>query len=126
MKNIKIEYKIILSILVLTFLIVTIGKYEFSTNIERQFIESKESKNNLLINTILPIIGLNLSLGLDKSNIEYLNYIGKQNLDLKSIILLNATNKAIFNYQKDKNQENENIQFYTKDVLDPILKETKI
>ncbi len=123
MKNIKIEYKIILSILVLTFLIVTIGKYEFSTNIERQFIESKESKNNLLINTILPIIGLNLSLGLDKSNIEYLNYIGKQNLDLKSIILLNATNKAIFNYQKDKNQENENIQFYTKDVLDPILKE---
>jgi diguanylate cyclase (GGDEF)-like protein len=123
MKNIKIEYKIILSILVLTFLIVTIGKYEFSTNIERQFIESKESKNNLLINTILPIIGLNLSLGLDKSNIEYLNYIGKQNLDLKSIILLDATNKAIFNYQKDKNQENENIQFYTKDVLDPILKE---
>ncbi len=123
MNNIKIEYKIILSIFILTFLIVSIGKYEFSKNIEQQFIESKESKNNLLINTILPIIGLNISLGLDESNVEYLNYIGKQNLDLESIILLDAKEKVIFKYLKNENQKIENIQFYEKDVLDPILKE---
>lgn len=122
MKNIKIEYKVIISIFIFTFLIVTIEKYQLTKNIEEQFLESKEAKNNLLINTILPIVGLNISLGLDTSNEDYLNYIAKNNKDVESIKLTDKEKNVKFEFSRDEVLEKDKLIFYTKDVYDPIIK----
>ncbi|DAB28463.1 MAG TPA: hypothetical protein CFH78_02265, partial [Sulfurimonas sp. UBA10385] len=64
-RSISIEIKTIIGIILFTILLVGLERYQLSQNIIEQFIESKRSKNRLLIDTITPIIGLNISLGLD-------------------------------------------------------------
>lgn len=98
MRNLSIEMKIILGAIFFTFLIVGLERYQLSENIVNQFIESKKSKNRLLADTISPIISLNLSLGLQDANIEYLNLIVSQNSDLKYIIIKDKKNKTLFQY----------------------------
>jgi len=98
MRNIKIEIKIIFAFIVFTILVAGIDRYTFTSNIEQQFIKSKKSKNQLLMNTILPIVKLNLSLGINKANKEYLQEIVNQNSDIKSMVLRDIHKNNLFNY----------------------------
>lgn len=127
-RSISIEIKTITGIILFTILLVGLERYQLSQNIIEQFIESKKSKNRLLIDTITPIIGLNISLGLDNSNKEYLNYIARQNLDLEYIELLDCDNKLSYSYgEKNENkQHNEKfgINFCNKSIVDSITGET--
>ncbi|MFT5874860.1 MAG: signal transduction histidine kinase [Clostridium sp.] len=120
----KIQTKIILSIVLFTIFIVGLERYQLSENIIEQFIESKESKNNLLIDTIAPIVSLNLSLGLDDAYKEYLNTIAQQNNDLVYVQLVDLSGNEIYKYKKDssieiENQENH-FHYYRKDIIDSI------
>lgn len=127
-RSISIEIKTITGIILFTILLVGLERYQLSQNIIEQFIESKKSKNRLLIDTITPIIGLNISLGLDNSNKEYLNYIARQNLDLEYIELLDCDNKLSYSYgEKYENKhhsEKFGINFCNKSIVDSITGET--
>ncbi|MBU0632166.1 GGDEF domain-containing protein [bacterium] len=101
MRKIGIEIKIILSVVFFTLLIAGLERYQLSENIVNQFINSKKSKNKLLMDTILPVISLDLSLGLGDSNIEFLDLIVKQNKDIKYLHITNKENKPIFQYPKN-------------------------
>lgn len=100
MRRIGIEIKIILSVVFFTLLIAGLERYQLSENIVNQFVNSKKSKNKLLMDTILPVISLDLSLGLGDSNIEFLDLIVKQNKDIKYLHITNKENQTIFQYPK--------------------------
>lgn len=127
-RSISIEIKTIIGIILFTILLVGLERYQLSQNIIEQFLESKRSKNRLLIDTITPIIGLNISLGLDESNKEYLNYIARQNLDLEYIELLDFDNKLSYSYGEKYENKHHNekfgINFCSKSIVDSITGET--
>ncbi|MFA6195819.1 MAG: sensor histidine kinase [Sulfurimonas sp.] len=110
MRSIRIEIKIITSVIFFIILIVSLERYQLSKNIIEQFIESKKSKNNLLIDTITPIIGLNISLGLESANREYLDQIVQQHLDLEFIELTDSNKNVTYSYTKKSKNELKKIQ----------------
>ncbi len=124
MRSISIEIKIIISVIFFTLFIVSLERYQLSENIVEQFIESKKSKNNLLTNTIIPIMALNISLGLDSANREYLDKIVEQNSDLEFIELQDSRNRVSYNYIRESINELKNsehsIGFSGKDIVDSI------
>ncbi len=127
-RNISIELKVVISIVLFTILIVGLERYQLSENIIEQFIESKKSKQNLLKETISPILALNISLGLDEANEEYLDYIVKQNSDLKAVELVSSEKKKLYSYLKNSNEvfkrDITDMNFCTKQIVDPITQET--
>ena len=124
MRSISIEFKVIIVVIFFTLFIVSIERYQLSKNIINQFIESKKSKNSLLINTISPIIALNISLGLERANSDYLEQIVAQNSDLEFIELKNSNDDVVYSYRKkhtNKLSKNEHTtDSCAKDILDSI------
>lgn len=112
----SIEFKIIISIVLFTLFIVGLERYQLSQSITEQFISSKKSKNDLLANTIAPILSLNFSLGLESANREYLKQITEQNRDLEFIRLVDVKNRVIYDYynKQMKNDESKNDYNYLK------------
>lgn len=127
MRTISIEIKMILSAIFFALILVSVERYEFSQHFLRQFIESKKSKNALLINTISPIVGLNISLGLDKANQDYLSQIVKQNHDLVRFELIDSNGKRLFYYAKNNLAKipikNDGINSIIQSIEDPVLGE---
>ncbi len=128
MQKISIELKIIVSLILFTILVISIDRYQFSNNIMQQFIKSKKSKNNLLINTIAPIIALNISLGLESANSEYLDQITEQNHDLEFFELKDSNQKVLYTYSEnfttEPNKEITNDNSYTKVIADSLSNKT--
>lgn len=124
MRNISIELKIILAIVFFTLLIVSLERYKLSGSIIEQFIESKKSKNELLVNTISPIISLNLFLGLDQANHSYLDQIVKQNSDLDYIELIDINGNTTYTSSKeDRNvfiKDKNSMNFSSKEIVDTV------
>ena len=123
----KIEIKIIISIVLFTIFIVGLERYQFSENVVEQFVESKKSKNKLLIDTITPIVSLNLSLGLKDAYIDYLEKIVVQNRDLEYIKLTDVENNVLYMYLKNHQvklvKKVKGFNYCTKDVLDEITED---
>ena len=124
MRNVSIEIKVIIAIVFFTLFIVTLERYKLSGNITSQFIESKKSKNKLLIDTISPIVGLNLYLDLGQSNKTFLDQIVKQNSDLDFIELIDVNGNTIYSSSKENKNEfikdENNMNFSQKNILDTI------
>lgn len=125
--NISIEIKAIVGIIVFTIFVFALERYLLSENIINQFLESKKSKNSLLLNTISPVVGLNISLGLDSANKEYLDQIVEQNSDLESMTIVDFNEKLIYNYiknhvKKPSGYENS-INYATKTIIDSLTNE---
>ncbi|MEA3521920.1 MAG: GGDEF domain-containing protein [Campylobacterota bacterium] len=124
MRHLNIEFKIILSVILFTFFIISLERYQVSANMMTQFIASKKAKNRLLIETISPIISLNISLGLDEANKEYLDQIIKQNSDLNRIALIDSNKNSIYQKsKKDKIYKKGDFNFCTKEIQDTLTNE---
>lgn len=121
----KIEIKIIISIIFFTIFIVGLERYQLSENITKQFIESKKSKNRLLLNTISPVVSLNISFGLSDAYKEYLERIVEQNSDLEYIRLIDIYDNILYTYKRypQTQVKKESFNYCTKDVLDDITGE---
>lgn len=118
----RIELKIILSVILFTILTFSFERYQVSQNIYEQFKESKQSKNELLVNTISPIISLNLSLGLTEATKDYLEEITLQNSDLEVVELLDMDENIIYYHADDEKNSLElnsynHAKIYIKDSL---------
>lgn len=127
MRNVSIQLKIIIGVVIFTIFIVALERYLLSENIVEQFIESKRSKNELLTNTMAPVIGLNLSLGLNDANKDYLNQIVAQNSDLAYIKLTDMNGKIIYSYLNKSDNlyvtDDEKINISNKTIVDNITGE---
>lgn len=126
MNRISIELRIIISLVLFIFLIVVSERYQISKNVKEQFIESKKSKNELLIKTLTPVISLNMSLGLEGANEEYLDQIFSQNQDISYIEIVDNAGSVIYKNsraQDPKSVENtSSLNFCTKDIIDSLTK----
>lgn len=127
-RSITIEKKIIIGIILFTLFIISAERYQLSDNIIEQFIKSKKAKNTLLVNTISPIIALNISLGLEKANLEYLDTIIKQNKDIDSLLLSDSNQKTLCNYVKDSKKVCQkgihDVDYVSKNIIDSISGES--
>lgn len=127
MRGISIEIKMILGVIFFTLILVGFERFQFSENIVQQFLESKKSKNKLLVDTISPVIGLNISLGLNDANAEYLNQIVKQNSDLLKFDLMDSNGARIFHYEKYPLKEPQKvvdgIYYASQSIEDPVTGE---
>lgn len=128
MRSMSIEFKMIIGLILFAVFLVGFERFQFSDNIVQQFVESKKSKNKLLMDTISPIIGLNISLGLNNANTEYLNQIIKQNGDLLNFDLIDSTGKRIFHYEKFPLKETQKtidgVRYASQSIKDPVTAET--
>lgn len=123
MRSISIEFKMLLSVVLFTLFIVELERYQLSENIVEQFIESEKSKNNLLINTISPVIALNISLGLSDANQDYLDQIAKQNTDLEFIELMDNKGNSLYRYSRGDSNDISKKHSYSKNIIDPVTAE---
>jgi len=127
MSNIRIEHKIIISIVLFTLLLVGLQRYEVSQHIAQQFLASKKDKNTLLLNTITPILGLNYSLGLNDANKEYLDQIVNQNNDMEGLTITASDGKILYRYYKKPGKAAEvdccEIDSSFKSITDPLTGE---
>jgi len=128
MSRISIEFKMILGAIFFMLLLAGFERYQLSENVFQQFTESKKSKNKLLVETISPIIGLNISLGLDDANTEYLNQIIKQNKDILKFELFDGDGKTLFHYSKSSKiitpDKIDGIHHTRQSILDPVTGDT--
>ncbi len=127
MRTFSIEAKIVISIVLFTIFIVGLERYQLSENIVEQFVESKTSKQTLLEETILPVLALNISLGLHEANKEYLDQIVRQNTDLESVSLVGLNKESLYSYLKNPQiklkEDHQEIDFCSKEILDPLTQE---
>lgn len=124
MRNIRIELKIIVSVIFFSLFLVGLQRYQISQHITEQFIESKKAKNTLLLNTIAPILGINYSLGLNDANKEYLDQIVKQNSDMESLTITSDSGQILYRYHQETCKEvvehNCAIESSSKSITDPL------
>ena len=124
MSNIRIELKIIVSVIFFSLFLVGLQRYQISQHITEQFIESKKAKNTLLLNTIAPILGINYSLGLNDANKEYLDQIVKQNSDMESLTITSDSGQILYRYHQETCKEvveyNCAIESSSKSITDPL------
>lgn len=127
MRSISIEMKMIIGAVFFALLLGGLERYEFSQNIMEQFQESKKSKNKLLIDTIAPVIGLNISLGLEGANQEYLSKIVQQNPDLVRFELTAADGVTLFRHTQgaiaDSLPEKDGVYHAVESIQDPVTGE---
>lgn len=127
MRTISIEMKMIAGAIFFALLLVGLERYEFTQNIVEQFLESKKAKNKLLINTISPVIGLNISLGLESANEEYLAQIVRQNPDLIRFELTGTDGKNLYHHTQGTVTELsppiDGIYYAVETIEDPVTKE---
>lgn len=92
-----------------------------SEEIKERFRESQKSHATLLLNTLSPIISLNISLGLDDANREYLDEIKSQNSIILLLQLQSDQNKTLYNY--NNMQANKKIienNFFQREIFDSV------
>lgn len=125
--NISIEVKTIFGIIIFTIFIVGLERYQISQSITEQFIKSKKSKNQLLVSTILPVVSLNMSLGLDDANKEYLDYVAKQYSDLEFMEIKDTNQNIVYKYGKYEKVQHymkeEYLDFCVKNITDTVTNE---
>jgi hypothetical protein len=125
MRSFGIEIKVIVSIVIFTFIITFIERYEISTSIEEQFISSEKSRANLLLNTLSPIISLNMSLGLVDSNKEYLDEIYTQNKEILILRVKDQNKDVIYNFNvSNKDEPFIKRNFFTRPLIDSVTKDS--
>jgi len=93
-----IEFKIIFSAAIFAIFIAQFQQYELSQKMIAQFEESKTAKNRLLVETIAPVVGLNLAFGLEDANRVYLEQIVAQNSDIEELTLKSGNGEELYRY----------------------------
>lgn len=124
MKKFGLEAKVVISVMLVALFISIVERYEMSANIIKQFRASEKSRTTLLVNTISPIISLNISLGLIEANQEYLDEIIKQNSDILMLKILDKDNAILYNYETQKDKiKKDNGNYFSQDVIDTVMNE---
>ena len=124
MKKFTLEAKVVFSVVLLVLFIYVIERYQITSNITSQFIKSENARNDLLVNTISPIISINLSLGLLHANDEYLNEIIKQNPDIEILKIVDSSNNIIYYYQQHDKIKKSADKYLSHDIIDNITNES--
>lgn len=123
MNRFSLELKIIIYVVVFGLFLIGFQRYYLSTTTQKEFASSKQSKNALLIDTITPVVTLNMALGLDAANKEYLDEIASKNSDIKHLEIRATGNAAVYAFTRypatlDPSKRNR-LNFCSRKITDP-------
>ncbi|OQX57845.1 MAG: hypothetical protein B5M52_06615 [Helicobacteraceae bacterium 4484_230] len=85
---------------VVLFILASFGFVEYwhTSFVKRQFLRSEEARNTLLIETVTPVLGVNMAFGLDGANDSYLKSVISKNSNIISIVLKDVDGRRIYAY----------------------------
>lgn len=121
MKPLRLEYKILLYGLLFAAFTIGVQRYLYEKSVSTQLVVSVKSKQQLLINTVLPVISLNMAVGLDDANKAYLKEIVSQNSDIVSLQIYDVYGHPYFTYPKERMLQKEQSRRNTEQIDMPII-----
>jgi diguanylate cyclase (GGDEF)-like protein len=126
MIRLSLELKVIVYVLLFGLFLIGFQRYYLSTTAQEEFERSKQSKNALLADTVTPIVTLNMALGLDAANKEYLEKLAAKNRDIKHVEILDDRNNTVYAFTRypatlDPGKRSP-LNFSSRDITDPYNK----
>ena len=123
MNKISLELKIIVYVLLFGLFLIGFQRYYLSGTTEKEFMLSKQAKNELLADIVTPIVTLNMAMGLDEANKEYLDEIVAKNRDIKNLELFDARRRLIYSFTRypvtlDPSKRNS-LNYCMREITDP-------
>ncbi|HHH72230.1 MAG TPA: hypothetical protein ENL04_00185, partial [Sulfuricurvum sp.] len=109
MKRFRLELKILFYGVIFACFMIAVQGYMYEQTAKRQLVDAIKSKEQLLIDTILPIISLNMAMGLDEANRAYLMEIMRKNSDVLRLEILDSKNLPYFQHERHKGTEQHGI-----------------
>lgn len=126
MKTGTLELKIIVYVALFTLFIIGFQRYQLSASIQGQITHAKTARNDLLADTITPIVTLNLAMGLIDANKEYLDEIAAHNRDIRAIDLSNTSQQSLYRFKRGEvlpePDKRTSLNFSRRDIIDPYSK----
>ena len=96
----SLEFKIIVYVLLFGLFLTGFQRYYLSGTTEKEFARSKESKNELLIDIVMPVVTLNMAMGLDEANRDYLDEIVSKNSDIKHLQIVDTEGRTVYSFTR--------------------------
>lgn len=97
-RHINIRTKVILSVILFVTLLFGFVEYQNTNKFDRLIAQSEDARNKLLIDTVLPVLMINLSFGLHDANRVYLESIVTQNENVYALQLLDLNGEVVYDY----------------------------
>ena len=119
----SLELKIIVYVLLFALFLTGFQRYYLSGTTEKEFARSKESKNELLADIIMPVVTINMAMGLEEANREYLDEIVSKNSDIKHLEIVDTDDRTVYTFTRypstiDPAQRNR-LNFCERKITDP-------
>jgi diguanylate cyclase (GGDEF)-like protein len=123
MIRLSLELKVIVYVLLFGIFLIGFQRYYLSTTAHEEFVHSKQSKNALLADTVTPIVTLNMALGLNAANEEYLENLAAKNRDIKHLEIVDDKNNTVYVFTRypatlDPGRRSP-LNFSSRDITDP-------
>ncbi len=99
LRDLTIRGKVIFAIVLFTLLLFGWMELRHDGVYKQQLIDAEASRNILLIETIIPVVGINFEFGLEDSNKPYLDDILLKNPNIVELTLNNRYEQVIYYYQ---------------------------
>ncbi len=101
--RLSLEYKLIFAMVFFAVFIVQFQHHQLADRVPHEIALAKESRNRLLVDTIKPIITLNLAFGLEEANRSYLEHLCDKNVDIVRLELLSPNGRLLFRFVRTQN-----------------------
>lgn len=123
MNRLSLELKVIVYVLLFGIFLIGFQRYYLSSTAQEEFVRSKQSKNALLADTVAPIVTLNMALGLDAANKEYLGKLAAKNSDIKHLEILDDKNSTVYTFTRYPAtldpEKRSRLNFCSREITDP-------
>ncbi len=96
--TVNIRTKVIISIVLFTIAIFSLVQYQHNNIVIEQLTRSEAAKNTLLLDTIEPVLTINLAFGLNSANAGYLDDIAAKNPNILLITLKDHEGTRLYQY----------------------------
>jgi len=123
MNKLSLELKVIVYVLLFGLFLTGFQRYYLSGTTEKEFVLSKQAKNELLADIVIPTVTLNMAMGLDDANKEFIDRIVSKNRDIKHLELRDANGREIYAFTRypatlDPSKRNR-LNYSEREITDP-------
>jgi signal transduction histidine kinase len=118
--RLNIRTKVIFWVVLFVSFLFGVVEYQHTTKFDHLVSQSEASRNNLLIETALPVLAINLSFGLHDANSDYLERIALQNANVLSLRLSDSAGKDLYLYEKPDMRDESEISVIQRPIHDNI------
>jgi diguanylate cyclase (GGDEF)-like protein len=127
-RHLSIRKKVIFAVISFTIVLFGLIQFQLGSKVHRFFEQSEKAKNTLLVETVMPVLAVNLSFGLDDATKDYLEDIAAKNVNIFSIVLRNRQGEELFAYGDSDglgwDEASEKGTVIRRDVADDVTGET--